>query len=325
MDLDPLLLAFGLAGFLAVALLIEALYHHWLDRHSDAAKRIARRLAALDDDAPVESLSLRLGAGRSRWPALEQWVSSLDIGVRLSRYVAVAGLRSTAADLLLLSGTLALVAFLLLVMLGASAGISVLIGLTLAGVPWWRVYARYTARTLEFDRQFPEALGLLGRALRAGHAMPMALRMCANELPEPLRDEFRTLSDEITYGISLTHALHGLADRVPVPDMNYFVVAVTIQRETGGNLAELLDSIERLVVQRQKLRDKVRTLTAEGRLSSWVLAVMPFGVVGLISLVNAEYVRPLFTTPGGHTMLSISLTLIVIGVAWMKFLVRTKV
>jgi hypothetical protein len=145
----------------------------------------------------------------------------------------------------------------------------------------------------------PDAIDLMGRALRAGHAFPTALKMVGDEMAEPVGAEFRTLFDETNYGVSMQNALLNLVARVPSTDLQYFVVAVLIQRETGGNLAELLDNISAIVRDRLKLMGQIRTLSAEGRLSAWILGLLPFATAALINLVNPGFMKVLWEDPIG--------------------------
>ena len=166
---------------------------------------------------------------------------------------------------------------------------SLLLGGILAAAPWFWLGHQRTKRMRLFERQIPEALDLMGRALRAGHAFPTAVKMVGDEMPEPIAKEFRMLFDETNFGVPQNEALMRLADRVPVDDLRYFVIAVMIQRESGGNLAELLDNIAAIVRARLKLLGEVRTLSAEGRMSAWVLGLLPFGVAAVINIVNPKF------------------------------------
>ena len=159
----------------------------------------------------------------------------------------------------------------------------------------------------------PEALDMMGRAMRAGHAFPTALKMAGEEMPDALGVEFRTVFDEVNFGVSMPDALMGMASRVPSTDLRYFVIAVLIQRETGGNLTDLLSSISAIIRDRLKLLGQVKVMSAEGRMSAWVLGALPFLVGGFSTLVNPDALTPLFTDPAGRKMLVASLVLMVVG------------
>jgi tight adherence protein B len=180
-------------------------------------------------------------------------------------------------------------------------------------------------RLIAIDNQLPDAIDLMGRALRAGHAFPTALSMVGDEMPEPIGAEFRILFDEINYGVSLHNALLNLLSRVPSTDLQYFVVAVLIQRETGGNLAELFDNISTIVRSRMKLMGEVRTLSAEGRMSAWILTLLPFGVGIVIQFTNPGFLSVLWTDPTGLKMVYGALLMMIFGIWWMSRIIKIRV
>jgi tight adherence protein B len=165
----------------------------------------------------------------------------------------------------------------------------------------------------------------MSRAMRAGHAFPTALKMVGDEMNDPLATEFRAAFDEVNFGISTADALMNLATRVPSTDLRYFVIAVLIQRETGGNLSELLDSISTIIRDRIKLLGQVRVLSAEGKMSAWVLGLLPFGAAAMIQLTNPKFLEVLFTDPGGQKMVMAAGALMVLGVFVMRRVIRIRV
>jgi tight adherence protein B len=182
-----------------------------------------------------------------------------------------------------------------------------------------------TARLRRIERQLPEALDLICRALRAGHAFPSALKMAGDEMPEPIAGELRIVHDEINYGVSLQQGLTHLSDRVPLTDLRYFVVAVLTQRESGGNLTEILGKLAHLIRERLKLLARVRVLSSEGRMSAWVLGLLPFLLGGAMTLINPEFMRPLWTDPMGHGFLKYMLGSMLVGVLIIRRIVRIRV
>jgi tight adherence protein B len=187
------------------------------------------------------------------------------------------------------------------------------------------VRRRRAKRLRQLERQLPEACDMLARALRSGHAFSLAIDMVGTEFAEPMGGEFRATFDEINYGVSLNEALANLAMRVPIRDLRYFVIAVLIQRETGGNLAEVLDGITALVRERFKLFDKVRVLSAEGRLSAWVLGLLPFIVGMLMLFLNPGFLQVLWQDPMGLKMTIAALSSMAVGVVWMSRVVALRV
>ncbi len=192
-------------------------------------------------------------------------------------------------------------------------------------LPFLWLLRRKKKRIRKFLNAMPEAVELISRALRAGHGLASGLHLVAEEMKGPIADEFGRVFEEQNLGIPLELALRGMADRIPVMDVRFFVIAVVIQRATGGDLAEVLDKIGRLIRQRFELQGHVRALTAEGRLSGVVLLALPPGLLAFLSFSNYNYISVLFTTPVGNKMLLITAALQLIG-AWMiKKIVAIKV
>jgi tight adherence protein B len=212
-----------------------------------------------------------------------------------------------------------------LLFLGASVLMMVVAGAIGATVPFFLVLRAKYKRLRKIEQQLPDALDLMSRALRAGHAFTGALQMVATEGAEPVAGEFRLTFDEINYGIAVQDALMNLATRIPSTDLRYFVIAVLIQRDSGGNLAELLDNISRLIRDRLKLLGAIRVLSAEGRLSAWILSCLPFALAAVIHLVNPDFLSLLWKDPAGINLVSGALVLMVIGVFAMWRIIRIRI
>jgi tight adherence protein B len=315
---------FAVLGFLAVVLAMEGAYNLWASSRSDEARRISSRLASLRGEERTE-ISLQRVQERRRFAWLQDLVASTGPGERLSLYVRTAGVQASAVELMLVSLALGVVGFALPALFGRPPILGAALALALAWLPWWRVSRARNARVRKFEQQFPDALDMMGRAMRAGHAFPTAVKMCGDEISEPMGRDFRLLSDEMNYGVPTAEALQNLASRVPLPDVSYFVVAVMIQRESGGNLAELLDSISAILRARLKLMGEIRTLSAEGRLSAIILTALPFGVAFVVNLVNPEFMRVLWTDPAGLKIVGAALFLMVLGILWMRSIIRIRV
>jgi tight adherence protein B len=199
---------------------------------------------------------------------------------------------------------------------GLSPFLAPLVGGFLATVPFFWLVRRRNSRIKAFVEAMPEAVELVSRALRAGHGLASGLRLVAEEMKGPIADEFHRVFEEQNLGIPIEISLRNLADRIPTMDVRFFVIAVVIQRATGGDLAEVLDKIGRLIRQRFELMGHVKALTAEGRLSGIVLLALPPGLLAFLSFTNYKYVSPLFTTPVGTKMLAATVALQLLG-AWM--------
>ncbi len=177
----------------------------------------------------------------------------------------------------------------------------------------------------KFERQLPEALDLMARALKAGHAFTGALKMVADEMDDPIGTEFDKTLGEINFGIDVSQALINLSQRVDCPDLRFFVIAIIIQRETGGNLAEILGNIAYLIRERFKLHGRVRVLAAEGKLSAIILVALPFLVALALTFLNPDYLEVLVTDPIGRFMSCFALVMMAFGIVVMKKMVAIKV
>jgi tight adherence protein B len=182
-----------------------------------------------------------------------------------------------------------------------------------------------TRRFQKFEEKFPEAIDTLARAVRAGHAFTTALEMIANEVSEPVAGEFRQLYEEQKFGLPVRDALLNLADRIPLVDIKFFVTAVMLQRETGGNLAEILDNLSYVIRERFKILRQVRVHTAQGRLTMVLLMALPPTIVVLMQLLNPGFIRPLFTEPLGHALIVGGITLQTMGYFVIRRIIRIQV
>ncbi len=260
---------------------------------------------------PLARLDRVLAASR-RGTAWARWIE--QSGTRASpSAVALAALAAAAAGAVL--GELVLRAPLAPVA-GALAG---------AAVPLAVVHQRRAKRLRRFEAQFPEALDLVARALRAGHAFASGLKMVADELDEPAGPEFRKTFDEQNFGLPLNEALSNLAARVPLMDVRFFATAVMIQRETGGNLAEILENLAQVVRERFKILRQVRVYTAHGRLTGFVLLALPPALAVALLFINPDHMALLFRERLGRLLLGGAVALQVVGYLWIRRVVRIEV
>jgi len=199
-------------------------------------------------------------------------------------------------------------------------------GLALGYLPFLYLIFKKNGRMKKFDAQLPDALDLMARALKAGHAFPGGLQMVAREFDEPLGTEFAKLVEEVNFGVGVEEALRNLANRFDTSsDLKFFSVAVMIQRESGGNLAEILESIARIIRERFKLMGNIRTLSAEGRISAWILGALPFLIAFYIFSVNPEYIKVLRTDPIGNLLVVVALLMMISGIVVMNKMIKIKV
>jgi tight adherence protein B len=244
---------------------------------------------------------------------------------KLDRLLMQSGLRMTVAGFLSSTLLLALIGLLLGGLLGMPVIIVIAIGVAFGLLPLMYVTRAKHKRMLLIEQQLPDALDLMARAMLAGHAFTSGLKMVAEETSDPVAGEFSIVFDEINYGISVPDALVNLATRVPSTDLRYFVISVMIQRETGGNLAELLNNISMLIRARLKLLGTVRVLSAEGRLSAKILTVLPFALAGAIYLINRDFLSVLWTDPVGPKIVAGALVVMVLGMFWMWRIIKIRV
>ena len=198
-------------------------------------------------------------------------------------------------------------------------------GLGAAGAPCLCLYIMREARFMRFDSVLPEAVDLMSRGLRAGHAISAVLEMVGKEIADPVGAEFRALHKECSLGLPMRDAVENLVDRVPRDDMRFLATAILLQKESGGNLVQILDKTSHVIRERARLRGQLRIYTAQGRITGWILCFAPFIMFGLISAVNHTYERALFTDPFGLKMVYGALGLMLLGVLAIRKIISIKV
>lgn len=318
---------FLVLGFVAVVLLLEGLYVYWNDTKSPEVRRVGDRLRAISAGGHTEEGELKLLKQRllSESPGFQRLLLRLPRARQLDQLMEQAGDTNTVSHLLTVSAMFGLAGLLLSLVLRFPWYTTVALTLGLAVLPLLNLFRKRNARLRKIEAQLPDAMDLMSRALRAGHAFPSSMAMVGSEAADPIAAEFRITSDEIAFGVSVDAALNNLAARVPSPDMSYFVMAVIIQRETGGNLSELLGKLAELVRERFKLFAKVRALAAEGKLSAWILTGLPFCVAAVINIMNPEYLSVLFTDPAGINVVYAALVMMALGIFAMWRIIDIKV
>jgi tight adherence protein B len=325
--MDAVFYGFTVLLFAAVILLIEGAYLWWSGTHGGGAQRIARRLRLMSGGVGPdrENVSILKQRRYSDGDWLDGFLHRRRLANAIDRVLVQSGLRWSVAQFLAASMGGLLVAMLLVATRPIPFAAKAIIAVMFMCVPYILVVRARTARMIKIEEQLPEAADFLARAMRAGHSFTNVLQMVGTELPEPLSGEFRVAHEEINYGVPMNEALYNLADRIPLTDLRYLVIAVVIQRESGGNLAEILGNISHIIRERLKLLGKVRVLSAEGRLSAWILGLMPFCVMAFMAVVNTEYVSVLWTDPAGVKMLWYGAGMILIGVVWIRRVIHIRV
>jgi len=313
--------------FLSVLLLVGGAYLAWQSARGPGAGRVARRLRAMNTatDDSIKTISITKERPLSLNPSLQALLEGVPGIQSLDRLLLQSGKSWNVGKFLGFSFLGLLVSFLLLSIFSVPLYMRLGLMFLCTAMPYFLVSRTKAARLEKIEQQLPDALDLMGRSMRAGHAFPTALKLVGEEMSDPLADEFRTVFDEVNFGVSMSDALMNLAARVPSTDLRYFVIAVLIQRETGGNLTELLGSISAIIRDRLKLLGQVRVLSAEGRMSAWVLGLLPFGSAALMNIVNPEFMSVLYTDPAGQKMVGIALSLLVVGIFFIRKVIRIRV
>lgn len=311
------LLLFG-----SIIFLVEGVYYLLRDRNTSAAAGINRRLRLIAsgkdrqdvlgtlrraDLDPMSAALVRIA------PAIERLIREAGLTVSPRRLVMICALAGLATGALLtLTGRLPS---------GIVALCSIVVGVAL---PVLLLLRRRQRRLKEFGEQLPEALEMMVRSLHAGHPIASAIAMVASEMADPVGSEFGVAVDEMTYGLDLNAALRNLIARVPHPDLNFFVVAVQIQNQTGGNLAEVLGNLASVIRDRFTLKMKVRVITTQGRSSVYVLAAMPFVTIGILNAISREYFGEVITHPLMAPSMGLAFGLWVAGLAVIVKLLRFR-
>lgn len=324
--MDYLYYLFIAFAFLAIVLLLEGSYLTWRSRQGPEAKRLKKRLqeisAGWNDATTASLLKERL---LSNSPPLQKLLMQFPRIHSLDRLLLQSGMPLMVTQFLSYSAMASVGGMAFAALLGQALPVMLLCGVGGSLIPYFFVARAKAKRLITIEQQLPEIIDLLSRALKAGHAFPGALQMAATEGTEPAATEFRMVFDEVNFGVPMQNALMNLAVRVPINDLRYFVIAVLIQRESGGNLAELLDKISNLIRARLTLLGKIRVLSAEGRLSAWILSCLPFAVALVINLVNPGYLSALWTDPAGIKIVTVALVMMAIGIYVMSRIIKIRV
>jgi tight adherence protein B len=316
--------ALAAAGGAAV-LFAYAVYSFWTGTRGKAARRIRTRLEALTAERPqsIEATLIK-DVPEARSDLVERLIARTPRVEHVKRMIVQAGLAWTADTFFAATAVCFFIGFLVALVFVWWV-LALAVGVAAAFLPTTYVSHQRNKRLQAFETQFPETLDLISRALRAGHAFGSGLKVAAEEGPEPMAGEFRMATDEINFGLSLPQALLNFADRVPLADIRFFVTAVLIQRETGGNLTEILGNISALIRERLRLLANVRVLSAEGRFSAWILIALPIFAGGAILVLNPGYLTVLVIDPLGKRILTAGAVFMFLGIVWMRRMVRIRV
>jgi tight adherence protein B len=255
---------------------------------------------------------------------MERRLEALPFMERVARYIEQSGHTVLAHRLVALSLVLAVAAFGSVFLVLKQVPLAILGALIAGAIPFAVIWRDRQVRLEKFEEQLPDAMDIMKRALRAGHPFNACLKLVADDMTPPISKEFELTFADVNYGNDLRHALLGMLLRVPSSNLMAVVTAVLIQKETGGNLAEIFDRIATVIRSRFRFGRRVRTLSAEGRLSAWILALVPIALFAVIWFTTPDYLPPLFGTPLGHKLLVAAGVMLLLGVVWMRKIIRIE-
>ena len=319
----------SLGIFLSLILLIEGGYYFYHQFVSPQQRTMKRRLrgsgkrVSEKEKTPEQEILRKRKLSEVAW--MQSLLASLSNLGGLEKLLQQANSKMPIGVFLLLSACLGMIGCLIGAFKDWGMLGGVLLGLVGVLLPWVFIKMKRKKRFGEFERQLPEALDLMARALRAGHAFSVGMKMVGDEFPDPIGPEFERTVEEISFGIDVPEALRNLTGRVDCVDLKFFVTALSVQRETGGNLAEIIEAISRLIRQRYELFGRIDALSAEGKLSGYILFALPFVMAGVLWFLNEEYMSLLFEDPLGHMMIGGALFMMCIGAYVMRNMCQIKV
>ena len=316
--------------FLLVTGSIIGIYYAitWLPGHL-AARRLDQRLhdvsfGAADVD-PKDDATVVKHALEGPLPGIDRLLSKSGLGSGLAGMIATSGVKTTPSAIIMMSVLMAVAVGFTTSLFVANPFGAPLAALVAAVAPFFYLSHRKTKRMKRFEEQFPEALDMLSRAIRAGHAFQTAMGMVADELPDPVGPEFKKTFDQQNYGLPLKDALNELSERLKMLDVRFFVTAVMIQRDTGGNLAEILDNLAHVVRERFKILRQVRVHTAHGRFTGYVLLALPAALAVALQFINPEHMGLLLHERMGQMMLMGAIVMQTLGYFWIRKVIKIEV
>lgn len=261
----------------------------------------------------------------SEIPLLNRLLIEMRFASRLKRALDQADLHITVTRLLMFSGMAGLLGGLAVSALTPNPALPFLAGVVAAALPFVHVFWKRAKRLHAFLSLLPDALDLMSRALQAGHAFAESLHMVATEMPEPIATEFRKTYEEQNLGLSLKLALENLSERVPLLDLRLCVTAIMIQRETGGNLAEVLEKVAHTIRERFRILEDLKTLTTSSRMSAWILCGLPIFIAVAVTVMNPDYMSVLWNDPRGHKLMAVAVVLQITGMLVIRKILRIKI
>lgn len=314
--------------FLACLFMVYAIYLI-TSRSTEAKRAILKERLADAIRASINSQDAEVQLVRRELLSEIPWVNQVLLGVRVisqfKRVIDQAASEVTVMRLILFSLTAGVLAFLAVSMISASYLLCFFFAILATALPTLHILAKRRKRMNKFLQLLPDALDLMSRGLSAGHAFTEALQMVATEMPEPIAGEFRKTYEEQNLGLSLKLALENLVERVPLLDLRMCVTAVMIQRETGGNLSELLEKVAHTIRERFRIMEDLKTMTLSSRWSAWLLCALPIFLAVYVTVMNPGYMDVMWHDPRGHWLLAIAAIMQILGVLMVQKIMRIRI
>lgn len=318
-------LIIGLLMFAVLVLIVESTLYAFRTLKNPNRDKIHKRLKTLSSTAQEGELPDILRKRiLSEVPFLHRLLSCLPPARSLDRLLEKANIGYPLGFFILLTLVLASSGFLGTSVVTRNPAVSLAAAALCGAAPFFLVLLKKKRRMNKLERQLPDALEMIARGLRAGHAFSTSIKFAADEFDDPLGTEFAKTLDEVNFGVSVSDALKNLADRVDCPDVQYFVVSVIIQRESGGNLAEVMDKIAHIIRERFKFRGKVKVLSAEGKLTALVLTGLPFVILIILSFTNPDYIKMLWVEPTGRIVSVVAVFMMAVGILIIRKMIHIK-
>lgn len=311
--------------FAVTVFVIEMFLYSYRTIRNPDQRKIKKRLktfpSEINQDINPNILRIKL---LSDVPLLNKILLLIPGSQSLNRLLQQANVQYRLGVFILLTIFLAITSFLAGLLIINNYVHSIIISLLMAGIPFFYLRLKKIKRMRKFQKQLPEGLESIARSLKAGHSFPSGMKMTADEFDDPLGPEFDETLNEINFGVSVPDALKNLTRRIDCPDLKYFVISVILQRETGGNLAEIIENLSHLIRERFKLHGKIKILAAEGKLSAIILVAIPFLVIIALRFTNPNYIMSLFSEPVGRIMAGMAVFMMALGIFVMTKMVKIK-
>lgn len=310
--------------FVAVVLLASAFIVPTVGSRAQASRRLRRRIFSVLESMDESTASILRRRFHENLSPLERALYVVPGMSALRRTIEQAGVAVSAGNVVACALAAAAASFVAVSLVFDAIVAPAAAAFAAAAIPVLHIHRRRAKRLARFEEQLPDALTMMARALQAGHPFNETIKMIGEEMTDPIGSEFRQVFNDINYGSSSKAAFMSLLTRVPSMSVNTLVIAILIQSESGGRLSEIVTKIAAVIRGRFKLSRKVRSLSAEGRLSAWILILLPFVLALVISVTTPSYLPSMLEEPAGRKMVGTSFVLIVLGIVWMRSIIRFK-